>query len=162
MSSSTTPVGQSNIPKEFLNGPAPTPKVTKIDFSKTSLPEYSDMYATVIDNVLTPSECDELLRLAEAQTGGKWERALVNIGGGRQAMYEDTRKCGRIIYDEQEVVSRIWDRIKDLVPDLYEIKNLPEVTGSGPTWRREVWKYTRLNERMRFLKYTAGEYFKRE
>jgi len=77
-------------------------------------------------------------------------------------MYEDTRKCGRIIYDEQEVVSRIWNRVKNLVPELHEVKNLPKVTGSGPTRRREIWKYTRLNERMRFLKYTAGEYFKRE
>jgi hypothetical protein len=45
---------------------------------------------------------------------------------------------------------------------LHEVVGQPEVTGSGPVKRREVWKMTRLNERMRFLKYTKGEYFKRE
>lgn len=77
-------------------------------------------------------------------------------------MYEDTRKCGRIIYDEPELVARLWERVKDLVPELHELVCKPEVTGSGPAKRREVWKMTRLNERMRFLKYTAGEYFKRK
>ena len=32
----------------------------------------------------------------------------------------------------------------------------------GPTKRKEVWKVTRLNERLRFLKYVGGEYFRRE
>jgi len=151
-----------SLPKTFLRGPAPTPKVSKIDFERTALPEYAGMYATVIDNVLTATECNELLELAEAQTNGVWERAMVNIGGGRQAMYEDTRKCGRIIYDEQELVQRMWERVKDLVPELHELRSWTQVTGPGPSKRREVWRLTRLNERMRFLKYTAGEYFKRE
>jgi hypothetical protein len=151
------------LPESFLAGPAEgiTPKITKIDFADTDLKEYGGMYATVINNILTTDECRELVRLAEAQAGNKWERAMVNIGGGRQAIYEDTRKCRRIIYDEPELVARLWERVKDLVPELHELVCQPGVTGSGPAVRREVWKMTRLNERMRFLKYTAGEYFKR-
>jgi hypothetical protein len=77
-------------------------------------------------------------------------------------MYEDTRKCGRIIFDSQEIVDKIWDRVKDFVPELHKIQAAPMVTGSGPSMRRETWALTRLNERMRFLKYTSGEYFKRK
>jgi hypothetical protein len=76
-------------------------------------------------------------------------------------MYEDTRKCGRIMFDSQDIVDKIWDRIKDSVPELHKLQAIPMVTGAGPSMRRETWGMTRLNERMRFLKYTSGEYFKR-
>jgi hypothetical protein len=150
------------LPKSFLSGPPPNPKVTTIDFAQTDIPEYKGLYATVLDGILTPEECRTLVAAAEDQTSGKWERAMVNIGNGEQALYEDTRKCGRIIYDSQDMVDRVWERIKGLVPDLMTVVNQPLVTGTGPSKRREIWKYTRLNERMRFLKYTAGEYFKRK
>lgn len=150
------------LPKDFLSGPPPNPKITKIDFKNTDLPEYAGCYATVLDGILTPEECKTLVAAAEDQNKGIWERALVNIGGGMQAMYEDTRKCGRIIFDSQEIVDKVWDRIKFLVPELCRIEANPLVTGTGPSKRREILGYTRCNERMRFLKYTAGEYFKRE
>lgn len=85
---------------------------------------------------------------------------MVNVGNGMQVMNEDTRKYGRIIMDSQDIVDRIWDRIRSYVPELLELANAPDVTGEGPAKRRETWKMTRLNERMRFLKYTRGEYFK--
>jgi hypothetical protein len=150
------------LPKSFLSGAPPNPKVTKIDFKKTELPEYDGLYATILDGILTPEECGILVGAAEDQAQGKWERAMVNIGGGMQALYEDTRKCDRIIYDSQDIADRIWERVKGLVPELTFVANQPLVTGTGPSKRREVWRYTRLNERMRFLKYTAGEYFKRK
>jgi len=149
------------LPKNFLTGAPPNPKITKIDFTKTEVPEYEGLYATVLDGILTPEECHTLVAAAESQAPNKWERAMINIGNGEQALYEDTRKCGRIIYDSQEMVDRIWERVKGLVPELTTLANQPLVTGTGPSKRHEVWKYTRLNERMRFLKYTAGEYFKR-
>jgi hypothetical protein len=150
------------LSKSFLEGPPPNPKVTKIDFKNTGLPEYDGLYATVLDGILTPEECHTLVTAAENQAPKSWERALVNIGNGEQAFYEDVRKCGRIIWDSQDIVDRIWERAKGLVPELTTIANQPLVTGTGPSKRREVWKYTRCNERMRLLKYTAGEYFKRE
>lgn len=153
------------LPADFLVGPAQgidPPKMIRLDFAKTELREYDRMYATIIDNVLSKPECIELVRLAEAQSDSMWERALINIGGGRQAMYEETRKCGRIIWDGQEVVDRLWERVKGLVPELEKMVGRPEVTGEGPSKRREAWRFTRLNERMRFLKYVEGEYFKRE
>jgi hypothetical protein len=150
------------LPKSFLTGPPPNPSVNKIDFTKTELPEYDGLYATVLDGILSKEECRILISAAEAQAENGWERALVNIGNGQQAMYEDTRKCGRIIFDSQEIVDKIWERVKGFVPELYTIAAQPLITGVGPVKRRETWEMTRLNERMRFLKYTAGEYFKRE
>ncbi|OQO11854.1 hypothetical protein B0A48_03581 [Cryoendolithus antarcticus] len=152
-----------DLPPDFLQGPRPDIKANRIDFSKTALSEYQHLYAVIIDNVLTHEECRALLRAAEAtapNTG--WERAMVNVGGGRQKMYEDVRKCGRIIWDSQDVASRVWERVKDLaeVSEILRLEHRPKITGTGPSQRNEVWVLTRPNERMRFLKYIGGEYFK--
>jgi hypothetical protein len=153
----------SILPADFLDSPAQNIKVSRIDFSETPLKEYRDLYAVILDNVMTPEECDTFLRAAEAtapETG--WERAMVNVGGGRQRMMTDQRNCGRIIWDSPEAVAKIWKRIEHL-PDVQEIvrlENKPKVVGSGPGMRNEIWKFTRPNERMRFLKYVGGEYFK--
>lgn len=152
----------SSLPKDFLSGPALNPVISHVDFAVEGLEEYEGLFAVVIDNVLTPSECEQYVAAAENHADGKWERAMINIGGGRQAMYEDTRKCGRIIWDSPEVVAKIWARVEPLVPEINRLVNWPDVTGSGPCKRREVWRLTRCNERMRILKYTSGEYFKRK
>jgi hypothetical protein len=153
---------------EFLREPAPNITRTVVDFKSSGLEEYDGLYAVILEGVLSPVECRMLVRFAEESTRAgsldgtvQWERAMVNVGGGMQVMSEDTRKCGRIIMDSQDIVDRLWVRVKPHVSDLLELKNLPDVTGDGPAKRREVWKLTRLNERMRFLKYARGEYFKR-
>jgi hypothetical protein len=145
----------------LLAGPAPE-NITKniIDFSKTPLPEFTGSYAVVLDNVFTAQECNALLAAAEAHGKGEWERAMVNIGGGRQAMFTDIRNCGRIIWDSRELAARIWARCEPHVPEIMRLENMPHVTGRGPVMKKEVWEATRLNERMRFLKYVGGEYFK--
>jgi hypothetical protein len=151
----------STLPEGFLSGPAPNLTREDIDFKKSGiLTAYDGLWAVVLDGVMTEEECDTLIAAAESTTHGKWERALVNIGGGRQAMYEDTRKCGRIIWDDREIVAKLWARIEAAVPEIHELKNWLNVTGNGPARRDETWKLTRLNERMRFLKYVGGEYFK--
>ncbi|KAF2868854.1 hypothetical protein BDV95DRAFT_579505 [Massariosphaeria phaeospora] len=148
------------VPDGFLDGPAPDLQKSTIDWAKTDVREYDGLWAVVLDGVLSQSECDTLVAVAEASTEGTWERAMVNIGNGRQAMYEDTRKCGRIIYDSRELAAKIWARIEAAVPEIHTLENWADVTGIGPQRRDEVWKVTRLNERMRFLKYIGGEYFR--
>jgi hypothetical protein len=151
------------LPEGFLTGPAPNLTRTDIDLRKEDiLPYYDDLWAVILDGVLSEKECDELIAAAESTTDGNWERAMINIGGGMQAMYEDTRKCGRIIWDDRDLVAKLWARIEAAVPEIHELKDRPDVTGNGPVKRKETWKLTRLNERMRFLKYVGGEYFKRE
>jgi len=77
-------------------------------------------------------------------------------------MYTDIRNCGRIIWDSREIVGKIWKRMEH-VPEVQEIARLrgrAGITGNGPAKRRETWRLTRPNERMRFLKYVGGEYFR--
>ncbi|CAD6567101.1 MAG: hypothetical protein ASARMPREDX12_005317 [Alectoria sarmentosa] len=147
-------------PHDFLLGPGPRVRKGDVDFRYTELSEYEGRYATVLDNVLTKEECDTLVRAAEAQSNGTWEQAMINIGGGAQALMTDSRDCGRIIWDDSEVVERIWSRVKGSVPEIEYLKGMARVTGNGPVKRGETWKMTRLNERMRFLKYGEGQYFK--
>jgi hypothetical protein len=150
----------NTLAEGFLDGPAPNIKRTTINFAEHNLPEYDDKWAVVLDGVLSEEECEQLVKAAEATTDGTWERALVNIGGGMQAMYEDTRKCGRIIWDNRELMAKLWARIEGEVPEIHRLDKWADVTGNGPARRNEVWKVTRLNDRGRFLKYIGGEYFK--
>ena len=135
---------------------------TVIDFKTTNLPEYKGLYATVLDNVFTEQACQTLINMAESTTGGEWEEAMVNVGNGKQRTIKDTRDCGRIIWDDFDMVATIWARIKDQVPEIHTLKNQSHITGYGPVKRNETWKMSRLNERMRFLKYQEDQYFRRK
>jgi hypothetical protein len=150
----------SLLPGGFLSGPAPNLTRSDIDFEQGGLPEFKGSWAVVLDGVLTEAECDTLIAGAEATTDGKWERAMINIGGGKQALYEDERKCGRIIWDNHDLAAKLWARIEAAVPEIHLLKAWPSVTGNGPYRWGETWQVTRLNERLRFLKYVGGEYFK--
>jgi hypothetical protein len=154
---------QVGLPKGFLDGPASNVIRSRVDFTKGGLPEYEGAWAVVLDGVLSQEECDTIVAAAEETTNGTWERAMVNIGGGFQALYEDTRKCGRIMWDNKELAEKLLQRIdKEVLGEIDRLEKWSVVTGYGPFKRNEVWKMTRLNERLRFLKYTGGEYFKGE
>lgn len=148
----------TTLPSDFLSGPAPI-SLDRIDFSNTALKVYKGYYAVVLDNVLSPSECALLVQAAEAQTNGTWEPAMVNAGGDRQVLSLMVRNCGRIMWDSADVVAKIWARIEGSLPELQMLEGWANVMGNGPVKRGERWKVTTLNERMRFLKYGAGQYF---
>ena len=154
-----TTMATFTIPHDFLSSPGPRVQKNDVDFKYHGLPEYEGRYATVLDNVFTKDECDILVRAAEAQSNGTWEQAMINIGGGAQALMTDSRDCGRIIWDDKDVVERIWSRIKGSVPEPNYLMGMDKVTAVP---RGEMWEMTRLNERMRFLKYGKGQYFKRK
>ena len=83
------------IPDDFLiatRDDAEPITVQRIDFKSSPLPEYDGCYATVLENVLSPSECAQLLRLAEASspTGG-WAPALLNVGPGYEMLATNVR-----------------------------------------------------------------------
>lgn len=146
------------LPEGFLDGPAPALKKEKIDFAGLGMPAYAGMYAVVLDGVMTEEECRKLVAAAEATTNGQWERAMINLGDGEQELYEEVRNCGRIIWDNRELMEKIWARILPDMPEILRITNWQDVTRGS---RRETtWVATRLNERARFLKYVGGEYFK--
>ena len=146
----------------LLSVAGPQVVVSRIDFEEANLPAYNGLYAVVLDNVFTAKECNQLILAAEGRTGGVWEPALINIGMGMQELRPDVRNCGRIIWDDRAVVEGLWNRVKSYVPELELVTDAPDITGNGPAIRKETWRMTRLNERMRFLKYGAGQYFQRK
>ena len=144
----------------LLAGPGPEVSVHPIDWSQTSLPENAGTYAVVLDSVLSGAECSALCAAAAASTNQNWERALINVGLGQQALASETRNCDRIVWDEATIAARVWARVKEHVPELRALKGCPGITGTGPSKRGETWGMTRLNERLRFLRYGPGEYFR--
>lgn len=145
----------------LANKPPENCRSELIDFERIGLPEYKDKFALLIHNLLTPAECQQLLKDAEEAADNKWEGAMVNTGAGRQEMMTDIRLCGRILWDTPEIVDVLLERIRPHLPDnVVSLSNSPGITGVGPVKRKETWKMTRLNERLRFLKYTKGMYFR--
>jgi hypothetical protein len=92
---------QVQIPSDFLKVVPTDAKpitVERVDFAASTLPEYAPYYATVLENVLSASECEELLRLAvlSSPTGG-WAPALLNVGIGYEILETNVRHCDRYV-----------------------------------------------------------------
>lgn len=99
-----------------------------------------------------------------ADTSNGWRPALVNIGGGREMLSPEYRNSDRIIWDQKEIVSRLWQRVlqgEGMREDLTVLdgEKFASVLGNQ---RKEKWISTEggLNERMRFLKYGPGQFFR--
>ena len=148
------------IPGSFLTGAPAKPVVAShIDWASSPLPEYEGRTALVIDNVLSPEECGELLELAESSVprddgASPWRPALVNVGVGVETAAPGYRDSERIIWDQQVVVDRIWERMA-------QAEGMRELLAAYPEGPSGEWRFQRLNERMRFLKYSSGQFFKR-
>ncbi|KAG8529537.1 uncharacterized protein KY384_006174 [Bacidia gigantensis] len=149
-----------DVTDDFLSEPAQCIQKKIINFKEEAdLPEYDGLYACVLDDVFTAEECTQLTRAAESTTDGVWEQGTINVGGGRQQKVTDVRNCGRILWDDRNLVAKIWSRCQDHLPELKELKDQPRIA-AGPARRKETWEMTRLNERMRFLSYVEGNYFR--
>lgn len=163
------------IPADYLvTEPYDAKPITfqQINFKDSVLSEYEGGYAVVLDNVLSPSECATLIRLAESsvtkedkvEDGNPWQPALVNIGGGYEVLQADYRNSDRIIWDQQDIVDRMWTRM-ETVPEIRE--KLSRFNENDLLWGRKPngkpgmdWKFHRVNKRLRFLKYGSGQFFR--
>lgn len=201
------------IPDDFLSVSSPPPDalpitMKPIDFAQTVLPEYKGCYAVVLDNVLSPSECQQLLKMAEDsvpeterfvrkskskqqrqqqqkqdqaapdeghddddddddETRDPWRPALVHVGGGWEVRDDKYRNSDRIIWDQEEIVGRIWARLaqaRGLKIVLAKVTpNSRALPAPRPTTRNLLgvkWDFLRVNRRMRFLKYQRGGFFR--
>ena len=151
---------------DFLPPEAPShASIHGIDFATSTppLPVYNGLFAAAIDNILTDEECAEFIRRAEATTVPQgtpaWERATIHIGNGQQALATDVRNCGRIIFDTPDLADRLLHRLLPFLQTLGidKIVDQPRITGLAG--RGKTYRLTRVNERLRFLKYEGGEYF---
>lgn len=110
-------------------------------------PPAQSKFAIVLENVFSREECAELVEWTENQL--EWSPAMLNIGGGNQVLDLDNRKHDRAIYDTKFISSYIFERIKKYLP-----KQSGDIRGG---FRNHTLSC--LNERLRFLRYTGGEYF---
>jgi len=91
-----------------------------------------------VDNVLTAEECEEWIRLSEAKG---YEQALINVGNGEQELDFHTRNCMRAMVDDQVLAAKLFARLESVL----------NIDGRNAV---------RLNERLRFLRYDQGDYFR--
>ncbi|KAI1452839.1 hypothetical protein F4805DRAFT_462406 [Annulohypoxylon moriforme] len=170
------------VPADFLRTDPPDAEAItfkQIDFANTALPEFKGLYAIVLDHVLSPTECAQLLAFAESsvsdenrnkETGSPWSPALVNAGGGYEVSSPTYRNSDRIIWDNQDMVDRIWARL-ERVPEIREsllsftqessrVVLRSKGSGGGALAKPTVWDFHSVNKRMRFLKYGKDQFFR--
>ncbi|KAK6530819.1 hypothetical protein TWF281_007656 [Arthrobotrys megalospora] len=151
--------------------PVARPVLRRVNFENSPLEKYANLgcYAAVVDNAYTPKECDELLRIAEASSKEGWPIAQVNVGVNRQVLDTSYRNSDRILYDDQVLADKLLKRIEPLIAkDMAYIDPLDAGTGKGPLgWkgtaakrRADKFRMTRLNERLRYLRYPVSGFFK--
>ncbi|KAL8986753.1 MAG: hypothetical protein Q9177_003981 [Variospora cf. flavescens] len=145
---------------DFLSTPSPEVEKQVINFKASDLPEYEGSYACILDNLFSAEECADMIRAVKAQTNGEWQQATINSGFSGQEVDIESRLCGRIIWSNEELASKIWARCRDYVPEILEVKDAPHITGG--TLLMKGWKFALdgLNESMRFLRYFDGNYFR--
>ncbi|KAI1331029.1 hypothetical protein F5Y16DRAFT_322580 [Xylariaceae sp. FL0255] len=142
-----------------LDGPAGPPVVaTPIDFASSPLSEdYSGFFAMTIDNLLTPEECASLQELAV----DNWQP----LSKG-----DAFRECRQSLVFSHEWSAALFRRISAHLPD--DVKALKKgdplattIVGSSLLkanldTRKAVWRLKEANERMSFLHYQPGHFFK--
>ncbi|KAJ7643733.1 hypothetical protein FB45DRAFT_895924 [Roridomyces roridus] len=143
-----------------------SPTVHPIDFSSTPLSSsYTGFFATVIDDLLTPAECDALLEIAVKDTGDEaWRPAGLMAHADKETVHADFRNSDRILLMDHSASEMLYNRLRPLVPEIHEIK--PDgpwalVTGKAGRGRQNpTWRLARVNPRLSFLRYGPGQYFK--
>lgn len=155
------------IPDDFLSSPPRTPLISKpVPFAAAGLPEYERRLAFTIDNVLTPSECAQLQTLAESSVTNvpegesPWKPATLRLTPGVEvASRPGYRQSDRIVWCSQAVTDRLWERLAS-AEGVRE--NLAVVKQQYGKVREGEWQFRRMNDRMSFLRYEKGQYFKRK
>ena len=101
------------------------------------------LFAFSIENFLTPEECRELI--AESERCG-YEPVTVNRGSDRHVEDHEQRRASRCMVDSPAFAQLLFERLEPHLP----------LHGPHGGWRR----CSGLNERLRFLRYDPGDYFK--
>jgi hypothetical protein len=103
----------------------------------TPPPPFQNSFCVYLENVFTPEECIDHIKISEDKG---YEKALVTK---EQVVDLSLRNSGRCIIDDKVFAEEIFNRVRHAIP--YE-------------WGKYI--VTRMNERLRYLRYYPGEYFK--
>ena len=154
-------------------------RVLQVDFAQYGFPELSSRTCIIIDNLLTPDDGRKLYN--SAVSSSDWKTAEINVGNGRQVLIKDYRNSDRIILDSHELAGWLFEKIQPHLPaHLVSIPDAPhhcrlrspaykeakEISNAGvrnaranANAKEPIAKCTRLNERLRFLRYEEGMFF---
>ena len=94
----------------------------------------------IIEDFLSPTECDNLILFSEMRG---YDEAEVSLKSGSKMM-KGIRNNYRLIYEDQALAEKLWNKLHDFCPVIIEGR-----IASG------------LNERFRFYRYEKGQRFKR-
>ncbi|KAJ7509433.1 hypothetical protein B0H11DRAFT_1959641 [Mycena galericulata] len=158
MSAKPTAQGDRRLLSTAYSAIAPHPNYVptgRVDFAAAGLPEYSGCYAVVLDSLFSKPELSAVL--ADAEVFSPWEIAQVNA---RTYAFTNTsyRNGQRIIYDSFELSAQIFDKVRPHLSDIEEIEQITHIDGQKVM---QKWRMVRLNERLRFLRYPVGGFFKK-
>ncbi|WP_286965684.1 prolyl hydroxylase family protein [Flavobacterium sp. UBA4854] len=103
-----------------------------------------------IDNFLTVEECNELIERSE-QMG--FEEAEVNVDGA-QKMMKMVRNNERIMYQDDEYASLLWQKLEPYVR--------AEVGNSTAIGLNEMFRFYKYNPSQRFKMHIDGSYKRNE
>lgn len=150
-------------------------RVLEVDFASFGLPDLSSRICLVIDNLLTTGD---IARLYHAATlSGQWTQAKVSVDIGVEILNTDYRNSGRIILDDHALAGWLYDKIEPYLGEgVRRVRGAEHHKWIGSSYYDEavtkrkkedgsevvvlpVASVTRLNERLRFLRYEPGMYF---
>lgn len=141
--------------------PVPVVDAPVFDWSSTPLAQdYNGCYLKVLDNFFTSEECAALIALAESDQ--EWKQAAVHYGlaAHQNFINTDYRNSERILRFDHEAAERIYQRLLPYVQELVEIKAGDKWEGIIGRTVSGTWKLVGLNERLSFLRYGPGHYFR--
>ncbi|KIL64789.1 hypothetical protein M378DRAFT_77855 [Amanita muscaria Koide BX008] len=147
-----------------------------LDFSSTPLAkDYppDQFYIKVLDDVFTPDECRALITFAETglfnvtehintEVEDPWKPAAVHYGLQAHQQYVDKeyRNSERILRFDHDVAAFIYNRLLPYIHEVVEIKPGDKWHGVVGLKSPKVWRMVGVNERLSFLKYGPGHFFK--
>ena len=113
----------------------PEPVVDEISSWRTD-----GLYACLVSGVLSRVECEALVAATERRG---YVPALLNKGRGREAYEPSFRRSDRRIVDDERLSRLIFARVRPYLEPY-----------------RDRWKLVGANERLRFLRYNPGDFFR--
>ncbi|CAE6464409.1 unnamed protein product [Rhizoctonia solani] len=151
----------SELQQGSVNPDAPFSVVTnRLDFLKLGLPEYRHKFTMVIDNLFTPEDCARYIAMVESEK--EWEVAGVGVvAANTQAVDASYRHSGRILYDNEELASEIFEKLRPYLKDIEYMDHSPLHRNTYKHVTNVPARWVGLNKRLRFLKYGPGQFFRR-
>ena len=143
-------IKNAKIPK-FIRNNTDTPTNIIKEIIKPPSKDDAHKYCIILKNVFTKDECNELIKLSEKS---KYGPAYVRTRNGGQMLSLEGRNNSRVMIDSTTIADYLFNRVKTHLPQNWPPKTYPYYKENDTT------NIITFNERLRFLRYKNGEYFK--